>query len=99
MGEEDDAVKAAFAEKNYVNVLVCTSDLKSTSMMYTMLKDRDPVTQSVTNMSLIMEEGNFKTVEVDNVDSDDPPIHSFYITTEELGDHTDSYVQVSAKKI
>ena len=44
VGEEDDAVKAAFLEKDYVNVLVCTSDLKHTSMMYTILKDKDPVT-------------------------------------------------------
>ena len=46
-----------------------------------------------------MDEGNYKTLEVDNVDSDDPPIHSFYITTDELGENTDSYVQISAKKI
>ena len=67
--------------------------------MFTLLKERDPITQYITNMSLIMDEGNYKTVEVDQVDSNDPPIHSFYINTDELAEHRDSYVQVSAKKI
>ncbi len=40
-----------------------------------------------------------KLIEFDSTEDDDPPIHSFYVTSGEFGEQADSYIQISSKQI
>lgn len=83
---EDDEVKKAFQDKEYVKVVVCTSGSNEKSMMFTLTKDRKEEDNTIENMRLILNEENIKELEVDQTEDDHTPVHSFYITSEEFGD-------------
>ncbi len=40
-----------------------------------------------------------RLIEFDATEDDDPPIHSFYVTSSEFGEQVDSYIQISYKQI
>ena len=96
---EDDDVRKAFAEKEYVNVVLCTSDQNNASKMFTIVKEREKDTKYITDMRLILTDNNVLDLEVDQADDDTAPIHSFFLTSDEYGDNVDSYVQISNKMI
>lgn len=47
------------------------------------------------NGNIKLKKENFKLIEFDETEDDDPPIHSFYVTSDEFGEQVDSYIQIS----
>ena len=88
---DEDEVKQAFADKELVTVVICTSGTNEASMMFTMTKDKAE-DKTITNMRLIVNTDNTKSLEVDPDEDDTAPIHSFYITSEEFDENINSYV-------
>lgn len=65
---------------------MCASDVKNSSRMFAITKDKDEETKYITNMRLIVTDENTKELEVDKADDDTAPIHSFFITSDEFGE-------------
>lgn len=99
---DNDAVRQAFNEKDYVKCVVCTSDQNQRSRIYSIKKKRDEETEAIQDMLLIKDEANVQTIEGDRFEkpeTDTAPVSSFYITSEEYGEHTDNYCQVSTNQV
>ena len=95
---DNDDVRQAFSEKDYVKCVVCTSDANRLSRVYSIRKIRNPETTFIEKMRLIKKPENVKTIERDPREKDDDdtaPVSSFYITAPEYGEHKDSYTQIS----
>ena len=100
--EEDDSdceVAGFYEKKSFVNVVICTSDRKNKSTMFAIVKQREEETNLIKNMNLVINDANTKEIEINTLEDDETPIHSFFINSPEYGENTDSYIQVTPKFI
>ena len=64
-------------------------------MIYAIKNIKDPDSKNLTEVKIFKDETNVRKIEFDPKEVDDPPIHSFYIHSDEFGEDVDSLIQVS----
>ena len=95
--KDEDKVEKAFDNSPYRKVIVCTTEILDKSTMFMIKKKR--VGKIVTSIDLTKNKEDTKELEVDKLEEDGPPLHSFFITEEEYGDDMDSFIEVSKKRL
>ena len=65
-------------------------------MRYIIVKKRDKK-KNIIGMHFLRS--NSQDIAIVKVTDDEPPLHSFFLTSEDFGEYQDSYVQVSEKMV
>ena len=97
--QEISAVKDAFKDSPYRKVIVCTSETTDKSTMFMIDKEREGEDKIIKRMFLTKEDNNTNELEVDKLEEDGPPLHSFFITADEYGENMDSFIEVSKNRL
>lgn len=96
--ESEDKVKRAFANRDYVDVVVCFSLSRQKHAIYPLIKEKDE-NKIITKMTLLTDPKYSKSIEVDARDMDRSTFYSFFSCSNEYGQFVDNLMQVSNKYV
>ena len=86
-------------KRDFVNVLVCKSNMNNKTSIYPLLKEREnPSSKIIKDMRLVMKEGNNRHIIKEEEDGS-KLLEAFFVTAESFGEYRDHYAHITENSI